>query len=111
MKGAQPIFMPLRSFLAKDGAHWTVWLVIPSHGVRIVGTASEWLSFQNADGTQRCRLTEVPANWRSLTDERLDLLRRMATPVSNGSVRHSPPGGFGSVDDDAALVAPLPDDE
>jgi hypothetical protein len=47
-----------------------------------------WLCFEKVDQGDRCRLTltEVPAGWDSLSDERLDLLRRVATPVTASSV-------------------------
>jgi hypothetical protein len=38
----------------------------------------EWLAFQTEDGSERRRLRQVPANWADLSDERLDLLLRVA---------------------------------
>jgi hypothetical protein len=58
-----------------------VWLVRPQRA-DILGTPNEWLAFQREDGTERRRLSEVAANWEGLGDDRLDLLRRMATPVT-----------------------------
>ena len=69
----------------------------------------KWLSFQNEDGSQRCRLVDVPPNWQSLTDERLDLLRRLATPATLAAHRNSPPGGVAPFTDDTR--GPSPTDE
>ena len=85
--------MALRTFLASDGTTWTAWLVQTSGMAAVPGTPSEWLAFQNADGTERRRLLEIPDGWENLPDERLDLVRRMAEPVRNWASRHTPPGG------------------
>lgn len=61
-----------------------------------------WLCFERLDGTDRSRLalSEVPASWETLSEERLDLLRRVAEPAGRrsgapgtdtGSIRR--PGG------------------
>ena len=62
------------------------------------GTPSEWLAFQNEDGTERRRLLEIPEGWETLPDDRLDLVRRMAEPVRPWATRHTPPGGVGQHD-------------
>lgn len=85
--------MPMRIFLANDGTPWTVWLVSTGSAGAVPGTPTEWLAFQSEDGTERRRLMEVPPHWEDLVDERLDLLRRMATPAPLLSQRHSPPPG------------------
>lgn len=85
--------MALRSFTSRDGTTWTAWQVRAETSTNIPGTPTEWLAFQNGDGTERRRLLEVPKGWDQLPDERLDLLRRMAEPVTLLSSRHSPPGG------------------
>jgi hypothetical protein len=63
-----------------------VWSVVPAPNAAV--TLDEefrggWLCFEKVDGGGRCRLTltEAPAAWESLPDERLDLLRRVAMPV------------------------------
>jgi hypothetical protein len=75
--------MPLRTFMDRDGADWRVWSVTPEPHAAL--TLDEefragWLCFERMDGAERRRLalTEVPAAWEALTDERLDLLRRVA---------------------------------
>jgi hypothetical protein len=88
--------MGLRTFPSPDGSTWTVWRVQSSGTVP--GTPSEWLAFQNKDGTERFRLLEVPAGWEELSDARLDLLRRMADPVRLRT-RHSPAGGTERIDE------------
>lgn len=85
--------MALRTFVAQDGTTWTVWLVQTSGLSGVTGTPPEWLAFQNEDDSQRRRLIEVPAGWDTLSDDRLDLLRRMAEPVKGWASRHTPPGG------------------
>lgn len=83
--------MPLRTFLASDGTHWMVWLVRPGGTPALPGTPPEWLAFQNADESERRRLVEVPSDWEELSDERLELVRRLATPVPPRKQRHAPP--------------------
>ena len=79
--------MPLRSFEDREGNEWRVWSVVPQSSAAV--TLDEvfrggWLCFERVDHGERCRLTlaEVPAGWEALSGERLDLLRRVATPVS-----------------------------
>ena len=86
--------MALRTFVAPDGTTWTIWLVQSKGTAPVPGTPAEWLAFQNADGTERRRLLEIPAGWETLADDRLDLLRRIAEPVKGWTERHTPPGGL-----------------
>lgn len=86
--------MALRTFTAADGTTWTVWLVQSMMAAAVPGTPSEWLAFQNGDGSERRRLLEIPDGWLALPDERLDLLRRIAEPVKGWALRHTPPGGM-----------------
>ena len=85
--------MALRSFLSRDGTTWTVWQVRADSPTSVPGTPTEWIAFQNADGTERRRLLDAPPGWDELPDDRLDLLRRMAEPVTLLASRHSPPAG------------------
>lgn len=83
--------MPLRSFQDREGKAWRVWSVIPATSAAATLDAEfrgGWLCFERAEGGDRRRLTltEAPAGWESLTDDRLDLLRRVATTVANTSV-------------------------
>ena len=94
--------MALRTFVASDGTTWTAWLVQSSGVVTVPGTPTEWLAFQNEDGTERRRLLEIPDGWELLPDERLDLVRRMAEPVKQWASRHTPPGGVDQRDPSGA---------
>lgn len=94
--------MALRTFIAPDGTTWTVWLAQSAGAVGLPGAPTEWLAFQNADGTERRRLIEIPDGWDTLPDNRLDLLRRMAEPVRGWTSRHTPPGGTGRADPSGA---------
>ena len=85
--------MSMKSFLGSDGAQWTAWLVHVDNVSSVPGTPTEWLAFQKSDGTERRRLFDVPAQWAEISDERLDMLRRIAEPVKLLTVRHSPPSG------------------
>jgi hypothetical protein len=79
--------MALRVFSTREGEQWRVWSVIPATNAAL--TLDEpfrggWLCFEDLSGGERRRLTlsEVPAGWEALPDDRLDLLRRVATPVA-----------------------------
>jgi len=83
--------MPLRSFEDREGNEWRVWSVVPSAHAAV--TLDEefrggWLCFERVAGGERYRLTlsEAPAGWELLPDERLDLLRRVAQPVPVSAV-------------------------
>lgn len=91
--------MSIRSFRASDGNIWSAWLV--NSTVRsVAGAPSEWLAFQNEEGTERRRLFEVPDDWESLSDERLELLRRVAEPARTWT-KLSPPGGMPTIEREA----------
>ena len=87
--------MTLRTFNDRDGVTWNVWLVVPNGGGAGYPERYRdgWVCFERLGGGQRCRipLAEMPANWESLTDDRLDLLRRVAeTSSSTGSMARVP---------------------
>jgi len=94
--------MALRTFVGSDGKTWTVWLVQSGMAAAVPGTPTEWLAFQNEDGTERRRLLEIPDGWETLPDDRLDLVRRMAEPVKSWASRHTPPGGIDQRDPSSA---------
>ena len=56
-----------------------------------------WLCFESSDGRERRRLTlaEAPTDWDALPDDRLELLRRVAT-VSAPPLLDGPPGAIAS---------------
>jgi hypothetical protein len=93
--------MSLKTFRAADGSTWTVWRVETGTLPVVPGTPSVWLAFQNEDGTERRRLLEVPEGWDQLSDQLLDLLRRMAEPVGSWR-RPSPPGGVARPKDEVS---------
>jgi hypothetical protein len=86
--------MALRTFRAGDGSQWTVWSIRAGSAGVVAGPPAEWLAFQNEDCTERRRLFDIPAGWDELSDERLELLRRVAEPVTLLVPRHSPAGGM-----------------
>jgi hypothetical protein len=90
--------MSLRTFLSRDGTTWSVWRIESVSAAVVPGTPTEWLCFQDMEGTERRRLFEYPENWDELPDERLDLLRRMAEAVKLWQ-RPSPPGGVQRIED------------
>jgi hypothetical protein len=78
--------MALRVFSTPEGEQWRVWSVIPAANAAStldVTFRGGWLAFEevNAGERRRLPLTEAPAAWDVLPDDRLDLLRRVATPV------------------------------
>ena len=79
--------MALRVFSTREGEEWRVWSVVPA--TIAASTLDEafrggWLCFEDIKSGERRRLslTEVPAGWEALPDDRIDLLRRVATPVA-----------------------------
>ena len=73
--------MALRTFTASDGRAWRVWLVRATKPNSRFVKAPEWLAFQTEDDVERRRLYQVPANWDDLSEERLELLLRVAEPI------------------------------
>jgi hypothetical protein len=92
--------MAIRTFRASDGTTWSAWLVTSTTQSTVPGSPSEWLAFQNEDSTERRRLFEVPPNWETLSDERLELLRQVAEPARTWT-KLSPPGGMPTLKRDA----------
>ena len=99
--------MPLRSFTDQEGAGWRVWSVVPDPNA--ASTLDDeyragWLCFERLAGGERRRLalTEVPAAWDALPDERLDLLRRVAAPSapSLADTTEHPTSPSSSLEDD-----------
>jgi hypothetical protein len=97
----------LKTYHTKSGTSWSVWCIEASIGRDVTGMPRTWLLFQDEEGTERRRLVDFPATWESLSDERLELLCRLATPSKNWS-RPSPPGGVSQIEGLAEVEA---DDE
>jgi hypothetical protein len=79
--------MALRSYTDGSGGEWRVWRVVPdSISFSTLGESYRdgWLCFERVDGTDRRRLsmTHAPSEWETLSDDRLDLLRRQAEPAT-----------------------------
>ncbi len=78
--------MTIRSYTDRDGHEWSVWAVTPAPGSIAYQERFRdgWVCFERAGGSARCRipLSEVPPEWESLPDDRLDLLRRVAEVTS-----------------------------
>lgn len=90
--------MAIRTFHANDGSNWTVWRTYAEPSALLPNAPREWLTFQSEEGTERRRLMQIPASWFALSDARLDLLRRVADPVTTFTARHSPPGGIDAIE-------------
>ena len=75
--------MALRTFTASDGRAWRVWLVRATKPNSRFVKAPEWLAFQTEDDVERRRLYQVPANWADLSEDRLELLLRVAEQVGH----------------------------
>jgi hypothetical protein len=75
--------MAMRDFDDQNGTRWTVWDTVPAN---TTGLRDEyrrgWLTFDN--GTDRCRLAPIPADWADLPAERLTLLLRVAHTAALG---------------------------
>ena len=69
--------MALREFDDQAGTRWIVWDTIPDNTIGLTGEYRRgWLTFDN--GTDRCRLAPIPADWTELSNERLALMLRVA---------------------------------
>ena len=78
--------MALVVFTDSRGVTWRVWNITTESLRRSDYLEPEyktgWLCFESEATGERRRLTGAPADWMTLPAERLDLLARMATPVS-----------------------------
>jgi hypothetical protein len=78
--------MGIRSYIDRDGHEWSVWAVTPAAGSIAYQERFRdgWVCFERAGSSARSRipLSEVPPEWESLPDDRLDLLRRVAEVTS-----------------------------
>ena len=79
--------MPLREFLDRDGRPWSAWETVPERGDTLAAEYRDgWLTFQS--GRERRRLHPIPAGWSDLSDERLELLCRVATATVSPTQEH-----------------------
>ena len=79
--------MTIRWFIDSQRVEWRVWATVPGNGAGTVRSRirEEWLTFD--DGTQRRRLTPIPADWDAARDELLEAYCRSAKPVNATMVR------------------------
>ncbi|MEW5930079.1 MAG: hypothetical protein AB1941_21700 [Gemmatimonadota bacterium] len=71
--------MPVREFMGADGRAWRVWAVRPVMHQPLLGS-SAWLCFES--GTDKRRMSPVPAGWESYSAEQLAHLCRAAETVT-----------------------------
>jgi hypothetical protein len=83
--------MAYAEFTDRDGTTWRVWETRPRSPQRLTGLPREWaqgwLTFQSS--SEMLRLAPVPEGWEQLSPERLDLLRRIAQPVTRAARRNA----------------------
>ncbi len=100
--------MALRTFTDPDGNAWNAWHVRP--GGPGVGYAERyrdgWVCFERVGGGGRCRipLDEMPPGWESLSEHRLDLLRRVAEASSANTAATRLPDDARRIAENAALL-------
>jgi hypothetical protein len=74
----------IREFTDRDAKQWRVWAVTPSYsrGSKRESPLGEfedgWLVFETLDGRERKRLPHFPANWRTMSDAKLQELLGLA---------------------------------
>ena len=72
--------MAIRIFSDSQGVEWRVWSTVPSNvGAVAPDLRAGWLSFDS--GSERRRVSPIPAGWEEASDERLELFCRIATPT------------------------------
>lgn len=73
----------------RQGRSWRVWSTIPTVP-RALSPAFEggWLTFEAGDDLRR--YAPIPPHWTDLSDDRLEILCRAATPATT---RRTPPRG------------------
>jgi hypothetical protein len=82
--------MALRTYTDRNGSEWRVWRVVPdSVSFSTLGESYRdgWLCFERADGSDRKRLSmgQVPEDWDSFDEHRLDALCQAAEPAMRRS--------------------------
>lgn len=80
----------IREFRDSNGVVWRVWTTIPSSARSVIPELGEgWLSFDSE--VERRRFGPIPKGWEQMSDERLELICRVAVPA-----RRSDPFGVAS---------------
>jgi hypothetical protein len=79
--------VPSREFTDETGVLWRVWTTFPSNPKSVATELRDgWLCFDS--GEERRRIGPIPRDWEQMTDERLQLVLRLASPS-----RKTPPKG------------------
>jgi hypothetical protein len=89
----------IREFTDREGRTWRVWAVTPSHlrGSKREASLGEfeegWLAFETLDETARKRLPHFPADWKRVSESRLQELLSLAidVPARRGEPGRSDP--------------------
>jgi hypothetical protein len=106
--------MPIREFVDSKGLKWRVWSTTPAEDSPLRRYYPEgWLTFDSGAGTLR-RLSPTPAEWHVATDERLELLCRVAEEVPRHTgerLRIDRPADFPPREPDAAADDPVRGDD
>jgi hypothetical protein len=68
--------MALKEFMDARGQRWRVWDTVPDRAESLGSFRAGWLTFDN--GAERRRLAPIPDGWAGLSDDRLDVLSRLA---------------------------------
>ena len=85
--------MATRAFTDRQGDGWKVWETVPQDARGCLPAyAKGWLTFEHAERGDRRRLAPIPDGWADASDERLQLMCRVAEPVRTGW-RSTPPQG------------------
>jgi hypothetical protein len=73
--------MAMRSFTDDAGVEWRVWATQPGARAELYGDhAQGWLTFECATGSRR--LAPIPQGWEEVSTTRLQLMSRVAKPVT-----------------------------
>ena len=86
--------MPARTLTDRDGATWRVWSTFPRDArTCLPGFEHGWLTFESLETGERRRLTPIPSDWETVSEDRLRLLCRVAQPGRDAG-RETPPIGM-----------------
>jgi hypothetical protein len=102
--------MATREFTDRNGAAWRVWSTVPAADSPLARYYPDgWLTFDCGTSTLR-RMSPVPPNWDTASDERLQLMCKAAeeVPRHTGPIHRveRPQEGVQRRTDDPALESP-----
>ena len=88
----------IRVFQDSTGVEWRVWSTHPASPIAVaVELRAGWLTFDS--GTERRRVGPIPAEWETLSAQRLELMCRVAKRA-----RDSDPSFIAPIDQDSEGV-------